>query len=163
MSIEFKEGSLFDSPFDAIVNPVNCVGVMGAGLALQFKWRFPKNFDEYHAACMARKLHPGNVFVHCTGMECPRYVFNFPTKMHWRDHSKLRYINSGLADLARWTDKLHVSSIAIPPLGCGLGGLKWNEVKPLIVEAFSPFQQLEVSIFVPRNNLQETNGKSIIR
>jgi len=162
MSIIIKEGSLFDESFDALVNPVNCVGVMGAGLALQFKLRFPENFEEYKDRCMSRSLHLGQVFMHCTSMECPRFIINFPTKAHWRDHSKLRYVASGLADLVEHVKKFDITSIGMPALGCGLGGLRWNEVKPVIVDALKPLQNLSVTLFLPRNILQEQRSESII-
>ena len=138
MKAEFvnKGGSIFDSQMDALVNPVNTVGVMGAGLALIFKKSFPQNFIEYKKVCNSGELVPGKVHVwrpitHNL-FEDSQIVVNFPTKKHWKDPSKIEYISDGLDDLARAIVDLEIESIAIPKLGCGLGGLKWSEVQPLI-------------------------------
>ena len=138
MKAEFvnKDGSIFSSKMAALVNPVNTVGVMGAGLALIFKKSFPQNFIEYKKVCNSGELVPGKVHVwrpitHNL-FEDSQIVVNFPTKKHWKDPSKIEYISAGLDDLARAIVDLEIESIAIPKLGCGLGGLKWSEVQPLI-------------------------------
>lgn len=131
MPREFQ-GDIFLAPAEALVNPVNCVGVMGKGLALQFKQRFPANFHAYREACRKGLVRPGKVFIFDTGGTSPRFIINFPTKRHWRDRSRLEDIRAGLRDLAREVASRCISSVAIPPIGCGLGGLMRTEVFPLI-------------------------------
>jgi O-acetyl-ADP-ribose deacetylase (regulator of RNase III) len=151
--IESVSGNIFDSNADAIVNAVNCVGVMGKGLALQFKKRFPDNFKIYKESCAHQELRPGNVLVYDRGeLEKPRFIINFPTKDHWKQPSEIGYIDSGLESLAGAIQKHDISSIAIPALGCGLGGLQWAEVRPRIVEALSPITDLTVYIYDPKPN-----------
>lgn len=134
MAITFKKGgSLFDEAVEAIVNPVNTVGVMGKGLALQFKKRFPDNYNLYRASCKNDEVHTGQMFITHTGSS-PRMIVNFPTKEHWRGKSKMSYIVDGLDDLAKVIVDENIASIALPPIGCGYGGLQWAEVKPLIEE-----------------------------
>ena len=149
MNVEAKIESgcsdIFESNAEAIVNAVNCVGVMGKGLALQFKNRFPENFATYKDACNRNKLQLGAVLVYDHGEAVqPRFIINFPSKNHWRDPSKIDYIESGLVSLAQAIKTHNISSIAVPALGCGLGGLKWEEVRPRIVEALSPIEHLTV-------------------
>lgn len=135
--IHLVTGNLFDARTEAIVNPVNCVGVMGKGLALAFKQRFPNNYAAYRKACATHELRIGRIYTyHLTEQEgMPYYIVNFPTKNHWRDSSKLSYILDGLDALARTIQDTPIHSIAIPPLGCGLGGLDWDIVKPKIENA----------------------------
>lgn len=131
--IHFTKGDIFSVDTDALVNPVNCVGVMGKGLALEFKKRFPKNFDAYKKACESNLLVPGTMLVYETGVDTsPRYVINFPTKLHWKNPSRLVYVESGLVSLRDEIRRLCLRSIALPALGCGLGGLDWELVKPSI-------------------------------
>src|SRR5688500_15782969 len=109
---------------------------MGKGIALQFKQAFPENFAAYKKAVKAGEVQPGRMFVHETGfIGDPKYIINFPTKRHWRGKSLLEDIRSGLVDLIEVVRRLEIRSIAVPPLGCGLGGLDWNIVRPLIEEA----------------------------
>jgi O-acetyl-ADP-ribose deacetylase (regulator of RNase III) len=127
--IEFVRGDLFEADVEAIVNAVNCVGVMGKGIALEFKKRFPNNFKAYQTACDVRELQLGRVLIHDQGPTAkPRYIVNFPTKDHWRDASRLEDVRSGLDSLAAEIQRRQIASIAIPALGCGLGGLAWLEV-----------------------------------
>lgn len=121
--------NILDSDCEALVNTVNCVGIMGKGLALQFKERYPMMLPDYVDNCHAGVLRPGRVSV---GKYDGKYIFNFPTKNHWRSRSKLKWIDDGLHDLALKVLKLELRSIAIPPLGCGNGCLNWTEVEPLI-------------------------------
>ena len=130
--IHFTRGDIFAQPVDAIVNPVNCVGVMGRGLALQFKRRHPDAFPAYRRACAERRVRPGRVFMFDTGCDRPRWIVHFPTKRHWRDRSTIGDIEAGLRDLAAALERHGIRSIAIPPLGCGLGGLDWRAVRPLV-------------------------------
>lgn len=149
----FKEstGNLLDADAEALVNTVNTVGVMGKGIALQFKKAFPENFRAYEAACRRDEVRLGEIFVYSTGKltENPRFILNFPTKEHWRSKARLIDIERGLKDLVNQIQRLQVISIAIPPLGCGLGGLQWSQVEPLIRTAFAPLKGVEVAIYAP--------------
>lgn len=131
MSIIVARGNLLDSQAEALVNTINCVGVMGAGLALDFKNRFPHHFQAYKLACKLHQVVPGKIFV--SQEDSGIYCLGFPTKQHWRDPSKLEWIVSGLHDLVEVVQQLEIKSLAITKLGCGLGGLSWDDVKPLIV------------------------------
>lgn len=136
--IEYKNGDIFAEDVDAIVNTVNCVGVMGRGLALQYKNKFPQNFKEYALACKKGKVVPGKMFVFQTGqLTNPKYIINFPTKRHWKGKSKIEDIEKGLDDLNHTIQKYNINSIAIPPLGSGLGGLQWQKVKSIITQKLS--------------------------
>ena len=130
--IHFTHGDIFAQPAEAIVNPVNCVGVMGRGLALQFKRRHPDAFLAYRRACAERRLRPGRMFMFDTGRDRPRWIVHFPTKRHWRDRSAIEDIEAGLRGLAATLARHGIRSVAIPPVGCGLGGLDWRAVRPLI-------------------------------
>lgn len=133
--IEYKNGNLLESEAEALVNTVNCVGVMGKGIALQFKQAFPDNFKEYEKACKNHLVMPGKMFVVRTrSMFNPRYIINFPTKRHWKGKSSIEDIKSGLIDFVEKTREYGIKSVAIPPLGCGNGGLEWDQVRPLIEE-----------------------------
>ena len=130
----FTEGNILDADVEALVNPVNCVGVMGAGLALQFKRKFPANFTHYKLACKYEEVYLGSVLLHYN-IRHPKWIINFPTKYHWKDKSSILSIQLGLNDLVRTIEKHQIQSIAIPKLGCGLGGLDWEVVKPLLIDA----------------------------
>ena len=148
--IRLADGNLLEADAEALVNTVNCVGFMGKGIALQFKQAFPENFDAYQKACRAGEVQPGRMFVFETGlMTYPQYIINFPTKRHWRGKSRLEDIESGLTALIEEVRRLGVRSIAMPPLGCGLGGLSWAEVRPLIEKAFEVVAGVEVLLFSP--------------
>lgn len=142
-------GDLFDADTEAIVNPVNTAGVMGKGLALSFKQRFPENYAIYRQACDAGEVVLGRVLPVSTGqLTNPRWVLNFPTKRHWRSKSRLADIEQGLVDLRQQVDQLGIASIAIPPLGCGLGGLDWSDVAPLIYQLLDGLV-VDVLVFPP--------------
>ena len=148
--IRFTTGDMLGADCDALVNAVNCVGVMGRGLALQFKHAFPGNFDAYSAACKRGEVRPGNMFVFRTGHStASRYIINFPTKRHWREMSRLEDIETGLAALAVEVRALGLDSIAIPALGCGLGGLDWAKVRPRIEQAFIDMGHVNIVVFEP--------------
>ncbi|VXD23621.1 Appr-1-p processing domain protein [Planktothrix serta PCC 8927] len=148
--IKFEQGNLLTANTEALVNTVNCVGVMGKGIALQFKQGFPENFLHYKKACNAKQIQPGQMFTFTTGnLFNPKYIINFPTKLHWREKSKLEYIEVGLKALIEEIKQLKIQSIAIPPLGCGNGGLNWIEVKPLILQAFAELPDVQVLLFEP--------------
>ncbi|CAM2007031.1 type II toxin-antitoxin system antitoxin DNA ADP-ribosyl glycohydrolase DarG [Acanthopleuribacter pedis] len=149
--IEFKHGDLLREDVEALVNTVNCVGVMGRGIALQFKKAFPENFLAYAEACKQKMVQPGRVFVFETGqLTSPAYLLNFPTKRHWRGKSRLDDVKAGLIDLVQVVKERNIRSIAVPPLGCGLGGLAWDVVKEEILKAFEPLEQVRVVIFEPK-------------
>ena len=147
--IEYKQGNLLEENIEALVNTVNCVGVMGKGIALQFKQAFPENFKQYKKACDAKEVQPGQMFTISTGKLFPKYIINFPTKRHWRGKSKIEDIESGLKALVEEVERLDIKSIAIPPLGCGNGGLKWAQVKPMIANALAGLLDVRVVIFEP--------------
>jgi len=145
-----KRGNLLQENVDALVNTVNCVGVMGKGIALQFKMMFPQNFNEYKRACERNEVKPCKMFIFDRGrLFGPRFIINFPTKVHWKDKSKIEYIKCGLADLIYNIQKLEIKSIAIPPLGSGSGGLEWSEVKPLIIEKMELLRDIKVIVYEP--------------
>jgi O-acetyl-ADP-ribose deacetylase (regulator of RNase III)/uncharacterized protein YwgA len=149
--IRFKQGNILEESAEALVNTVNCVGVMGKGVALQFKQAFPENFQKYKKACTAKEVQAGKMFIVPTGrLLLPRYIVNFPTKRHWKEKSQMSDIRSGLEALIQDVRKLEIQSIAIPPLGCGNGGLDWQEVRPLIETAFASLPEVEVIIFAPQ-------------
>ena len=132
------------------MNPVNCVGVMGKGLALQFKRAFPGNFEAYVSACMSGDVRLGRMFTCETGsLTVPRFVVNFPTKHHWRDRSALKDIDNGLRHLVAVIKELNIRSLAVPALGCGLGGLSWREVKQSILRELGGLQDVEVTVYEP--------------
>lgn len=148
--LKLKRGNLLDEKTEALVNTVNCVGVMGKGIALQFKQAFPDNFKQYQKAGKNNEVQPGQMFIVVTeSLLNPRYIINFPTKRHWRQKSRIEDIRMGLSALVREVQTRGIQSIAIPPLGCGNGGLAWAEVKPLIVQAFEPLSEVEVVLFEP--------------
>lgn len=151
MSVSLTHGNLLkQDSVDAIVNTVNCVGVMGKGIALQFRNKWPENFRAYAAACKAKQVRPGRMFVFDSGaLAKPNFIINFPTKDHWRGKSRIEFIRDGLVDLVAQIRRLGIRSIAIPPLGCGNGGLDWAEVKPLIESAFAELPEVEVRLFPP--------------
>ena len=131
--IRVGAGDLLGADAEALVNPVNTEGVMGAGLALTFKHAFPANYVAYRRACQRGDVAAGRVLAFDAGAQrTPRWIINFPTKTHWRLPSQLAYISSGLDDLRETVQRLHICSIAVPALGCGFGGLGWRDVRPLI-------------------------------
>jgi len=152
MPIKNTTGDLLEQRVDAIVNTVNTVGVMGKGIALQFKRKWPANAKAYEAACKRNEVVPGKMFVFDNGgLVEPKLIINFPTKRHWRQPSRMSDIESGLVDLVAQVKHLGVRSIAIPPLGCGNGGLDWNEVRPRIEKAFRELPDVDVRLFAPSN------------
>ena len=148
--IEFKQGNLLEEKAEALVNAVNCVGVMGKGIALQFKQAFPDNFQRYKKACDAKEVQPGHVLTVSTdSLLNPRYIINFPTERHWKGKSKIEDVHAGLKALIAEVQQLGIRSIAIPPLGCGNGGLDWVKVKPLIETAFAQLPDVQAIVFEP--------------
>lgn len=149
--IKFKNGNILHEDVEALINTVNCVGVMGRGIALQFKNTFPDNFKAYAAACKKQEVQPGKMFVYETGRSNNhKYIINFPTKRHWRGKSRIEDIESGLKDLVKVIRQHKISSIAVPPLGSGLGGLNWPTVRALIESVLGSLQDdIQVVIFEP--------------
>ena len=167
LGIEFKTGDICEEKVEALVNTVNCVGVMGRGIALQFKKVFPKNFDDYAEACKRGKVRPGRMFVTETETNQlplfdhghdPKYIINFPTKRHWRGNSRIEDIEAGLEALTEEIKERKIRSIAIPPLGCGLGGLQWSEVRLHIEKALDGLNDLHIVIFEPNDTEGIRNG-----
>lgn len=147
--IEVTRGDLLMADAEALVNAVNCFGVMGRGIAAQFKRSYPKNFSIYRQACTRQEVQPGRMLIVETGQLVPRWLINFPTKRHWRNSSRLEDIDAGLAALVGDVRRLGIKSIAVPPLGCGLGGLDWNTVRPRIERAFAALPDVKVLLFEP--------------
>lgn len=149
--IKHGQGNLLEADAEALVNTVNCVGVMGKGIALQFKRTFPQNFRAYSDACRRKEMKLGQVLVVPTEQTSnPLYIINFPTKGHWKSKSRLEDIRTGLLSLIDEISRLGIRSIAIPALGCGNGGLEWSEVKPLIQEAFTQLPNVGVLLYEPQ-------------
>lgn len=152
MTIEFKQGSIFDSDADMLVNPVNCIGVMGKGLAKEFKRRYPNMYPQYKKRCDTDTLSPGHLHLWISRPS----ILNFPTKYHWMDHSYIDVINKGLTLFSSdaFVDGLKyfkIKKVAFPALGCGEGGLSWEDVLPLMLEKLHNLD-LDIEIYPPYNN-----------
>lgn len=148
--IELTRGDILTADATALVNTVNCVGAMGRGIALQFRKAYPENFEAYAVACRHGEVQPGKMLVFPTGqLTGPQYIINFPTKRHWRGNSRLADIDAGLPALVAEIKRLGITSIAIPPLGCGLGGLRWAEVRPRIERALADIPDVRAIVFEP--------------
>jgi O-acetyl-ADP-ribose deacetylase (regulator of RNase III) len=153
--ISYTQGNLLDARVEALVNTVNTVGVMGKGIALMFKEQYGRNFDLYAAACKAKKVKVGQMFVTETGeLDGPRWIINFPTKDHWKGNSRLEWVESGLEDLKRVLRERNICSVAIPPLGAGNGGLDWPTVKARVAVALSELEDVEVIVYEPTDKYQ---------
>lgn len=160
--IEFRTGDILKADAEALVNTVNCVGIMGRGIALQFKNRFPENFKAYAAACAREEVQPGRMFVFETGtLGNPKLIINFPTKRHWRGKSRMEDIDSGLHALVGEIRARGVRSIAVPPLGSGLGGLKWADVRPRIEAALGGIEGLQAVVFEPSGEVVTTRSREV--
>lgn len=154
--IRYVKGNMLSSPAEALVNTVNTEGVMGKGIALQFKNKFPSNFIEYTAACKNGWLQPGRLLIVKDGtLEDEKLIINFPTKTKWYLKSKYEYIESGLKTLVEEVRNRNIKSIAIPPLGCGHGGLKWEKVKPMMEQYLSALENVDISIYEPNDEVKE--------
>jgi len=149
--INITKGNLLKAPAEALVNTVNTVGVMGKGVALQFRQAYPEMYRAYQKACDAHNVQLGQVHVFDLGGLAggPRWIINFPTKGHWKAKSRLKDIETGLRDLTATIERLGIRSIALPPLGCGNGGLDWQDVLPRIKQAFSKLPDVEVLVYPP--------------
>lgn len=158
--MRFVTGDILTSEAEAVVNTVNCVGVMGRGLALQFKRAFPGNFAAYKKACDAGEVVPGRMFVYETrDLAGPRWIVNFPTKRHWRGKSTIADIDEGLLSLRTELLDRDIRSVAIPPLGSGLGGLNWSDVRPRIERALQDLQGVDVIIYEPGGGPTTSRGR----
>jgi O-acetyl-ADP-ribose deacetylase (regulator of RNase III) len=161
MTIEFVTGNILEADAEALVNTVNCVGIMGRGIALQFKNVFPANFRAYEAACARQEIQPGHMFVFETGtMTNPKFIINFPTKRHWRGKSRMEDIESGLKALVAEIRRRNIRSIAVPPLGSGLGGLNWRDVRANIETAMRGLVDVDVFVYEPHS---ECDGRATPR
>jgi O-acetyl-ADP-ribose deacetylase (regulator of RNase III) len=150
--IEFRTGDILQTDAEALVNTVNCVGIMGRGVALQFKKAFPENFKAYKAACNRQVVQPGRMFVFETGyVGNPKYIINFPTKRHWKGKSRIEDVESGLRAFVDVIRERQIHSVAMPPLGSGLGGLHWPDVRRRIEEAIRSLPNVWVTVFEPRD------------
>lgn len=148
--IHYTKGNLLEADAEALVNAVNTVGVMGKGIALLFKQRFPENMKQYALACKQGRVVTGKVFVTETyELMGPRWIVNFPTKQHWRDKSQMQWVVDGLADLRQFIIANDIRSIAIPALGAGLGGLAWEAVKGEIEVALGDLEAVDVMVYLP--------------
>ncbi|PZR02286.1 MAG: hypothetical protein DI539_27830 [Flavobacterium psychrophilum] len=149
--IQFKDSNLLQSEAQAFVNTVNLVGVMGKGIALQFKESFPLNYKLYKKACADGQLQIGKMFVTETGqIGTPKYIINFPTKTDWKLQTKIEYVEDGLDDLVKVIVEKDIRSIAIPPLGCGNGGLDWQVVRPLMEKKLASVSEfVTIEIYAP--------------
>jgi O-acetyl-ADP-ribose deacetylase (regulator of RNase III) len=159
--IQYKKGDILQEDVEALVNTVNCVGIMGRGIALQFKNAFPENFRSYAAACERNEVQPGQMLVFKTGrLTNPKYIINFPTKRHWRGKSRIEDIDAGLVALANEIRSRNIHSIAIPPLGSGLGGLDWSSVRPRIENSLRGLDNVRIVIFEPASSDTRFNHSS---
>lgn len=158
--ISFTQGNLLEADVEAVVNTVNTVGIMGKGIALMFKDKFPANFAAYAQACEHEEVRIGKMFVtENNQLFGPKWIINFPTKTHWRVRTKIEWIEEGLKDLVRVLKEKNVHSVAVPPLGCGNGGLNWAAVQPLIVDALGDIEGLEVIVYEPTSKYQNISKR----
>jgi len=159
--VRFTTGNLLTANTEALVNSVNTVGIMGKGIALMFKETFPENFKIYEAACKKDEVKVGHMFVTERNLlGGPKWIINFPTKEHWRNPSKLTWIEEGLEDLVRVVKDKNIRSIALPPLGSGNGGLDWTEVRSKIESAFANMRDVEVLVYEPTSKYQNVAKKT---
>lgn len=158
--MNFTQGNLLDARVEAVVNTVNTVGVMGKGIALMFREKYPENFKAYEAACKAGEVEVGKMFV-TAGVELdgPRWIINFPTKKHWRQPTKLEWVRSGLVALKDVLREKQIKTVAIPPLGCGNGGLDWAVVRPMIEAALDDLPGVDVIVYEPTAKYQNVAKK----
>jgi O-acetyl-ADP-ribose deacetylase (regulator of RNase III) len=155
--IRYTTGNLLDAQTEALVNTVNEMGVMGKGIALMFREAFPANTIAYETACKNGEVNVGKMFItENRALSGPRWIINFPTKKHWRHPSKFEWVQNGLEDLKRVIEERKIKSIALPPLGCGNGGLEWNQVRPAIESALSSLKDVNVTVFEPTSAYQNT-------
>jgi O-acetyl-ADP-ribose deacetylase (regulator of RNase III) len=158
--IEYTQGNLLEADVEAVVNTVNTVGVMGKGIALMFKERHPANFKAYKAACKAREVEVGKLFVTASDeLGGPRWIINFPTKQHWRNPTKPEWVQEGLKALREFITENQIRSIAVPPLGCGNGGLDWPVVREWIDASLRDLPDTQVIVYEPTAKYQNVAKK----
>jgi O-acetyl-ADP-ribose deacetylase (regulator of RNase III) len=158
--LRFAQGNMLDAKVEALVNTVNTVGVMGKGIALMFKEAFPDNYLSYEAACKADKVKVGHIFVfERHDMFGPKWIINFPTKKHWRNPTKLEWVVEGLNDLRTFIAEKGIKSIALPPLGCGNGGLDWQDVRKAIQDTLAGMEDVEIVVYEPTTKYQNVAKK----
>ncbi len=151
-------GNLLECQAEALVNTVNTEGIMGKGVALQFRHAFPEMYSAYRKACQAGHVQPGKMFIfELSSIMNPQYIINFPTKLRWRDKSRIEDIRSGLKALVTDVKRLGIRSIAIPPLGCGLGGLSWPVVRQLMQLAFEELPEVDWLVYEPSDYRNSVN------
>lgn len=156
----YARGNLLEADVEALVNTVNTVGVMGKGVALMFKEAFPENFRAYAEACKRGEIEVGRVFVtERDALIGPRWVINFPTKQHWRSRTRMEWVEAGLADLVRVIREKGIRSVALPPLGCGNGGLRWDDVRPRIEAALGELDGVDVWVYEPTKEYQNVQKR----
>lgn len=159
--IRYTQGNLLDAEVEAVVNTVNTVGVMGKGIALMFKEAFPDNFRLYEAACKAKEVRIGRMFVtERRELIGPKWIINFPTKQHWRQPSKLEWVVEGLKDLRAFIHDKGIRSVAIPPLGSGNGGLEWPRVRAAIESALGDMDDVNIVVYEPTSKYQNVAKRS---
>lgn len=147
--IRYITGNLLEAQAEALVNAVNTVGVMGKGIALQFRETFPDNYKAYLGATQRGDVKIGSMLITKTGnLNGPRYIVNFPTKEHWRNPSRIEYVEKGLIALQKTIKELAIQSIAVPALGCGNGKLNWEDVRPLIEQYLGDLHS-DVLVYTP--------------
>ena len=151
--IEIVKGDIFSADVEALVNPVNCVGIMGKGLALQFKKKFPDYYKHYASACKEHRIILGNAYFYINLYPDFRtsLIVSFPTKYHWQDKSRLWDITQGLEMLSIKIRDFKVKSIAIPALGCGLGGLDWADVLVIIQDKLKSLSDTRILVYEPKD------------
>lgn len=149
LMVRVVHGNIFDSRAEALVNPVNCSGVVGKGLATEFKTRWPENSARYESRCEMGRIEPGDMFVTKYPGETPAWIVNFPTRDHWREPSRIEWIGGGLLALRRVVVMERIRSIAIPALGCGYGGLIWAVVRREIENVMDSMLDVDVELHGP--------------
>jgi len=161
--IKFTKGNILTADVEALVNTVNTVGVMGKGIALAFKKAYPLNYKLYRKVCDNKEFTVGSMFTTNTEQITPKFIINFPTKEHWKGRSKIEFVEKGMKDLVETIKTNQIKSIAIPPLGCGNGGLNWSIVKPIILNELKNIDSdIEVIIYEPGFNNQTIPVKNEI-
>lgn len=162
--MKYITGNMLEAETEALVNTVNTVGVMGKGIALQFKERFPMNFKIYAAACKKGEMVVGKMLVvKENSLKGEKIIINFPTKIEWFKKSQYSYIEDGLKDLAKVIEEYNIKSIAIPPLGCGNGGLRWEKVKPMMDKYLGQLSNVTIQIYEPNEAVKELLQKEAIK
>lgn len=152
--IKYKSGNIFDSSMQTIVNTVNCVGVMGAGIAKTAKKLYPQMYEDYVQRCKKKLVEPGKPYLWVNPTKKGHWVLNFPTKDHWKNPSRIEWIEKGLSYFLKHYNKWGIQSIAFPALGCGNGGLWWIDVN-LIMEQYLANVDIPVEIYKPRITVTE--------